>query len=263
MVIKLGIWKYRSYIWSNSLSDLKNRYAGSSLGAYWNVLQPLLQILLFTFVFSKIMIAKAPGMDSSLAFTIYLSSGLLPWICFADLVSRGSNSLIENATYLKKLSIPEHVFLLQVAVTSSITMFISMGLLLFVAIILGQIITIYWIFAPVVLLLFIVFGLGLALIFACVNVFFRDVSQLLANIIQLWMWLTPIVYVEDLLPDDFLRIVHINPAYYFIDTLHEIIVFGSLPSVINWSVMVVTCLLSISLGIVVYRNLRAEIRDVI
>ncbi|BBI36180.1 ABC transporter permease [Cohnella abietis] len=259
----MGIWKYRSYIWNNSVSDLKNRYAGSSLGAYWNILQPLIQILLFTFVFSQVMAAKIPGMDSSVAFAIYLSAGFIPWLAFSEMINRGSNSFVENATYLKKLAIPEHVFLLQVAITTSLNLFISMGLLFVLTIVLGFHIGIYWLVLPIVLLLFIAFGLGLALMFASINVFFRDVSQLLLSIVQIWMWMTPIVYVEDFLPSGFAQVIKYNPAYYFVNAFHQIIVYSSLPNGNDWIVMISVSVLSLLMGYIVYTKLRAEIRDVI
>jgi ABC-type polysaccharide/polyol phosphate export systems, permease component len=260
----MDIWKYRSYIWNNAISDLKNRYAGSSLGAYWNILQPLLQILLFTFVFSQVMVAKIPGMDSStVAFAIYLSAGFVPWISFAEFLNRGSNAFVENATYLKKLAIPEYVFVLQIAATTTISLFISMALLSTFVLMLGFTIGVYWLILPIVLLLFMLFGLGLVFIFASINVFFRDVSQLLQSIVQIWMWLTPIVYIEDFLPASFAQIIKYNPLYYFVNSFHQIVVYSSHPKTMDWLVMISVSLLSLIVGYVVFKNLRPEIRDVI
>jgi len=178
----MDIWKYRSYIWTNALSELKNRYAGSSLGAYWNILQPLFQILLFTFVFSQVMVAKIPGMDSStVAFAVYLSSGFIPWISFAELLTRGSNAFIENATYLKKLAIPEYVFILQIAVTTTINLCISMSLLCVLVILLGFSVAASWLLLPIVLILFLIFGLGLVFVFASINVFFSGCLSIAAK----------------------------------------------------------------------------------
>jgi lipopolysaccharide transport system permease protein len=260
----LSIWKYREYIWANAISDLKNRYAGSSLGAYWNIIQPLIQILLFTFVFSQVMVAKIPGMDSSTAaFAVYLSAGFIPWISFSEMVNRGSNTFIENATYLKKLAIPEYIFILQIAVTTILNLFISMILLCIITLLMGFGISVLWLLLPVVLVLFMLFGLGLALAFASINVFFRDVSQLLLSVVQIWMWMTPIVYIEDFLPAKFAQIIKFNPAYYFIDAFHKIIVYSEYPSSMDWVVMISVTGLSILTGYLIYKNLRAEIRDVI
>lgn len=146
---------YKNYIWDNSLRDLRNRYAGSSLGVLWNILQPLFQILIFTFVFSQIMLAKIPGMESTTVFAVYLCSGLLPWGIFSEIIVRGSNAFIENATYLKKMPVPEYVFICQIVVSSSIVLFITMSLLFVVILCMGGTISLLWLLLPIVSILFI------------------------------------------------------------------------------------------------------------
>ncbi len=107
-------WIYRLFIWRSAISDLRYRYAGSAMGIFWNVLIPLLQILILTVVFSQIMAVRLPGAGSTEVFAIYLCSGLLPWLGFSECVSRGTQSFLENATYLKKLPIPEQIFVAQI-----------------------------------------------------------------------------------------------------------------------------------------------------
>ncbi|OAS20529.1 ABC transporter permease [Paenibacillus oryzisoli] len=258
-----SIWKYRKYIWDNSISELKNRYAGSSLGAVWNVLQPLFQILIFTYIFSQVMIAKIPNMESSSAFAIYLCAGLIPWISFSDIVVRGSNVFLVNSTYLKKLAIPEYIFMLQVSLTSTIILFISMVLLFLIVLILGQIVTLLWLIIPIVLFMLVVFATGIAFVVATVNVFFKDVGQFLVSFIQIWMWLTPIVYIKELLPTSFASLINYNPVYYFIDSLQQIIVYAKPPTTSNWVLMIIFTCVSVFIGIFVLKILRSEIRDVI
>lgn len=259
----MEIWRYRNYIFTNSLSELKNRYAGSSLGATWNIIQPLIQILIFTYVFSQIMIAKLPNMESTTAFAVYLCSGLIPWLSFSEVITRGSNVFLENATYLKKLAIPEYVFVLQIWITSGLILFISMILLLFVLLTIGYAITIAWAVVPVVLLLLMLFALGIALVLSCLNTFFRDIGPLLVSFMQIWMWLTPIVYVKTLIPQSFINIVELNPLFYYVDSLHQMIVFGKYPTALNWVVMFSVSIGCIIIGAAVLQKLRAEIRDVI
>jgi lipopolysaccharide transport system permease protein len=257
------VWQYRKYIWDNAVSELRTRYAGSSLGALWNVLQPLFQILIFTYVFSQIMIAKLPNMESSTDFAIYLCAGMIPWAAFSEIVIRGSNSFLDNATYLKKLAIPEYIFIIQTVVTSGMTLLISMILLFIIITIIGGTISVLWVLLPIVLLLFLFLALGLAFIFASINVFFKDVGQFLGTFIQIWMWLTPIVYVTEIIPNGLAKIISYNPIFYYIDSFHQIIVFSKMPPMVNWSYMILFSLLSMVLGITVLKILRSEIRDVI
>lgn len=257
------LWNYRRYLWSSSIADLKNRYAGSSFGVFWNVIQPLLQILIFTFVFSQIMMAKLPSMESSTSFAVYLCAGLLPWGSFSELIVRGSNAFIENSTYLKKLAIPEYLFVLQNAVTAAIVSGITMILLLIVVLFLGYTATVLWLLIPLIMILFLLFGLGLALFFSCINVFFKDVGQILGTSMQIWMWLTPIVYVKELIPPSFNQVIAMNPAYYFINSLQQVIVFSTLPSLSYWLLMILFVFVSLIVGVFTLKKLRFEVRDVI
>ncbi|TLS52015.1 ABC transporter permease [Paenibacillus antri] len=257
------LWRYRGYIWNNAIMDLRNRYAGSSFGVLWNVLQPLFQILIFTFVFSQIMVARIPGLESTSAFAIYLCAGLIPWGIFSETVIRGSNSFLENASFLKKLPVPEYVFICQSVVASTIVLFVSVSILLIVVTFLGGAVSVTWLLLPLMLLLFQAFAFGLALLFGCINVFFRDIGQILGTAMQIWMWMTPIVYFKDILPEGFQQAVDINPVYWYISSLHEIIVYSKVPDLQLWTSMVICSLVSIILGALVLRALRAEIRDVI
>src|SRR5262245_50881062 len=233
----VNLWRYRGFIVRNAVSDMRNRYAGSAVGVAWNVVTPLAQILIYSLVFSQIMVVKLPGGRSGGAFALYLCAGLLPWAAFSECIVRGANAFVENAPYLKKLPIPEQVFVAQNAVSASLFLSISMVLLGFVALVAGSSPSHAWLGVPPVLLLFQGFGFGLGLIFSTLNVFLRDIGQMLAIALQLWMWLTPVVYVETILPARVLGLMRHNPAYPFIDSLHATIVGGQWPSPWHWPVM--------------------------
>ncbi len=256
-------WAYRLFIWRSAISDLRYRYAGSAIGVFWNVLIPLLQILILTAVFSKIMAARLPGAAGTTAFAIYLCSGLLPWLGFSECVTRGTQSFLENATYLKKLPIPEQIFVAQNAVSATLSLGVSMSLLFLLTIVLQGEITWAWLVVPMVIFLFQSLGFGLGLMLGALNVFFRDIGQGLATVLQMWMWLTPIVYVKEILPALFQNLLVFNPAFPFIDSLQGIIVRGLWPDQWHWSLMTFWALTAPLAGYMILRKLRPEIRDVI
>ncbi len=256
-------WMYRSFIWRSALSDLQYRYAGSAIGVFWNVLIPLAQILIFTAVFSQIIEVRLPRAGTTNAFAIYLCSGLLPWLGFSECVSRGTQSFLENATYLKKLPIPEQIFVAQNAVGATLSLGVSMSLLLLLTIVLKGEITWAWLVVPPVILLFQSLGFGLGLMLGTLNVFFRDIGQGLGIILQMWMWLTPIVYVKEILPALFQSLLVCNPAFPFIDSLQGIIVRGLWPDQWHWSLMTFWALTAPLAGYMILRKLKPEIRDVI
>ncbi len=256
-------WIYRLFIWHSAISDLRYRYAGSAMGVFWNVLIPLLQILILTIVFSQIMAVRLPGAGSTKVFAIYLCSGLLPWLGFSECVSRGTQSFLENATYLKKLPIPEQIFVAQSTVGGTLSVGISMVLLFLLTIVLKEPITWAWLGVPMVILLLQSFGFGLGLMLGSMNVFFRDIGQGLGIILQMWMWLTPIVYVKEILPALFQELLVFNPAFPFIDALQGIIVGGLWPAPWHWGLMTFWALTAPLVGYMILGKLRTEIRDVI
>jgi homopolymeric O-antigen transport system permease protein len=259
----VNLWRYRGFIVRNALSDARNRYAGSAAGVAWNVINPLAQILIYTVVFSRIMAVRVPGAGSGAEFALYLCAGLLPWAAFCECIQRGANAFIENTPYLKKLPIPEQVFVAQNAVSATLFLGISMTLLGVVTVVTGSALSAAWLGVPAVLVLFQGFGFGLGLIFGTLNVFLRDIGQMLGIALHLWMWLTPIVYVEEILPTGLQSLIRYNPAYPFIDALHRMIVGGRWPGVRHWLVMLVWAAAAPVVGYLILRRLRPEIRDVL
>lgn len=259
----ISIWHYRKFIWENAWRDLWYRYAGSSIGFLWNVINPLFQILLFTLVFSQIMQIRVSNLPSGFGFAIYLCAGLIPWLGFSETVTRCTNSFLENANYLKKLAIPEQVFVAQNASSSFFSLIISMALLIGICCLLGHYPALSWISLPLILILLQGFGFGLGLLLGILNTFFRDVSQVLALVMQLWFWSTPIVYTENILPEWIKEWLFLNPLYYFIDTLHAVIVDKNWPEQHATAVMVSFALCLPLLGYLVLRKLRPELRDVL
>jgi lipopolysaccharide transport system permease protein len=258
-----NLWRYRGFIVRNALSDIRHRYAGSAAGVAWNVINPLAQIVIYSLVFSQIMVVRMPNGGSGTMFALYLCAGLLPWSAFSECILRGTNAFIENALYLKKLPIPEQVFVAQNAVSATLFLGISMALLGVVIVVSGSAPSVAWLGVPLVLLLFQGFGFGLGLIFSTLNVFLRDIGQVLTIALQLWMWLTPIVYVEEILPVRLQEVIRHNPAYPFIDALHRMIVAGEWPRAWQWPVMLFWAGATPVLGYLIMRRLRPEIRDVL
>src|SRR5262249_7971906 len=103
----------------------------------WNVINPLAQITIYPFVFSRIMVVHLSGGSEMGGFALYLCAGLLPWVGFSECVLRGANAFVDNATYLKKLPIPEQVFVAQSAVSSTLSLAVSMTLLFVITVFAG------------------------------------------------------------------------------------------------------------------------------
>lgn len=259
----LNLYRYRWYIVRNALNDLRFRYAGTGLGIFWNILSPLAQIIIYTTIFSSLMTLKLPGMASGSSFALYLCSGFLPWIAFSECVTRGCNSFVDNANYLKKMPIPEQIFVAQSAMAATFGMLISLLLLIGVSLLLGHPLQWSWLLIPLVAVLFQGLGFGIGLLLSSLNVFFRDIGNILNIVMLLWFWSLPIVYVEDILPAALREILPYIPAYSYIVAFREVFLYGRNPTVWVWLNMLGLAVGASLLGYVVLRKLRPEIRDAI
>lgn len=266
----VNLWRYRGMILRNALLELRTRYAGSLGGYMWHVLVPLAQLVVFSTVFGVLMHQRleqrhVTGLPGQLAFVIYLCSGLLPWNAFADTLMRGVGSLVGNSGYLKKLPLPEQIFLATDACTGLFSALIAMVLFGAFIVVLGYGPYLEWLQAIPALLLFMSFALGLGLFLSCLNVFFRDVQPLMNVALQLWFWLTPIVYLEEIFHAsslDWMRgLLAFNPAYHFVRCFQVSVFEHALVPAQTWALCLGFAALANAAGYLVLRKLRPEIRD--
>lgn len=256
----INLYRHRSYIWRTALTDVRTRYAGSGLGPIWNILQPLALILIFTLVFSSIMMRE--GVEG-VHYTVYLCSALLPWIAFGECLTRGTQSFVTNAIYLRKLPIPEQVFVAQTALSTAISLAISFTLLIVLSIALGHMPSWHWLLLPIPLALFISLAFGIGMMLGTLNAFIRDIGQVVPIIVQIGFWSFPIVYHEAFLPEQVRNILPFNPIYPYLHSIRELFIHRNIPGPFLFAQMLFWTSLAGTLGYLVLRRLRPELRDVI
>jgi lipopolysaccharide transport system permease protein len=261
----IALWEHRGFIWNSAVADLRHRYAGSALGMFWNVLTPLAMMVMYTLIFSSIFSSRlnADRGQGAVPFALYLSAGFLPWAAFADGIMRGAQALLANATYLKKLPVPEHVFSAQAATSATFGMLIAVGLVVCLALALGQRPHWTWLLLPLVTIAWQFFGFGLGMFLGTLNTFFRDVGQILGVVLQLWMWSLPVVYPEDALPAAYRATLVFNPAYPFLSALRSSLLDGVPPAAWTWLAMLGWDVLAALAGYALLHRFRSELRDVL
>lgn len=255
-----NLYKHRSYIWRTAWADVRTRYAGAGLGAVWNILQPLSMILIFTIVFTGILKQAA---DLKVHYAVYLCAAMLPWAAFSECITRGTQSFVHNAVYLRKLPIPEQVFVAQSALSTMFGLAISYAVLIAVAVCLGHYPSWHWLLLPIpmTLLIGMAFGIGMAL--GTLNAFIRDVGQLVPVLLQIGFWTYPIVYHESILPESVRWLVPYNPLYPFMHGIRDLFIERVVPGPLLWLQMLGWTLATSAIGYLVLRRLRPELRDVI
>lgn len=256
--------QHRGYIWRTAWAEVRTRYAGSGLGVVWNILQPLSLILIFTIIFTSLMPhGGVAGDGREINYTVYLCAALLPWISFSECINRGTAAFVTHAVYLRKLPIPEQVFVAQAALASLINLAIAFVVLLAVALIMGHTPTWHWALLPIPMALLTAMGFGLGLMLGTLNAFIRDVGQAVPIMLQIGFWLYPIAYFEAALPQGIRDALKYNPVYPFLTSIRELFVWGHVPAWSAWGLMLMWTVIFAALGSLVLSRLRSELRDVI
>jgi len=257
-----SLWEYRGFILANVRREFRQRYTNSLLGGLWAVLNPLTMIVIYTVIFAGIMRPRLAGQEDNLfAYSIFLCAGLLTWGAFADMVGRMQGVFIQYGNLIKKSNFPRSCLPLIVALAALIDFAIVMTLYLAFLLVTcnfpGWVVLAF----PAVFLIQLAFGLGLGLLTATLNVFFRDVGQFVGVVLQFWFWLTPIIYSASILPETLRDWLWLNPVYPLMAAYQGIFLHHVWP---DWSSLIGVAIGSLALLLLsgrLFLKLAGEIVD--
>jgi lipopolysaccharide transport system permease protein len=196
---------FRDFFWLFARRDMSMRYAGSSLGALWNLIHPLFMIGIYMMIFSSLMQSRGGAGGGGrvdyggLAYGVHLCAGLIPWLLFTDVLTRSLGVLIENGNFLKKASFPPEVLFMAVLFNGLVIY--GVGYLAFLGLLalLGPTPPVGALGELVVMALLGAAAMGIGMALAVLNVFLRDVAQVLTVLLQVLFWLSPIVYFKEMI----------------------------------------------------------------
>jgi lipopolysaccharide transport system permease protein len=238
--------------------EIKARYKQSVVGYAWVLLNPLAQILVYTFVFS--IIFRFP--TNNVPYVIYLYAALLPWSFSQTAISSGTQSLVENSSLLKKVSFPREVIPYASVIAKIVDLSFSAVLFLILTLVMGVSL------APTAVFFFPLFAIqlllttGLVLMLSSFNLFYRDIQYLTNLLMMLWMYMTPIVYPLSLVPQKYVWLYKLNPMVGIIEG-YRAALFGYTfePTLIWWSTF---CALTIfCLGFFVFKKSERSFSDLV
>jgi lipopolysaccharide transport system permease protein len=256
-----GIWRYRGFISGSLKREFQSKYRNSLLGAAWTVLNPLAMIVVYTVIFAQVMHNRLQGVDSPFAYSIYLCAGVLTWGLFSEITGRGQTVFLEHANLIKKLQFPRICLPIIVVLNALVNFGIIFTLFTLFLVLSGNFPG--WVFVALlpVLLAMVLFAIGLGMILGVLNVFFRDVGQFFAIVLQFWFWFTPIVYSVGILPPAVQHLLKFNPMAAVVMACQNILVYGRLP---DWSSLVPVTVLGLAcctLGMRLFRKRAGEMVD--
>jgi lipopolysaccharide transport system permease protein len=257
----IALYHYRGFVFSMVAREFKSRYMGSLLGSIWSILNPLALITIYTVIFSRVMRAKLPGIDDTMAYGLFVCAGLLPWLFFVELLSRFPNIFIEQATLLKKVSFPRITLPVIVLCSATINFLIIFSLLLLFLLFTGRFPG--WVVLGYVPLIIVqqMFVVGFGVMLASVNVFFRDIGQFINVIIQFWFWFTPIVYVKTMIPEEAQALLPLNPMTAFVQAYQGIILYSRWPNPADFTLHIIGAITALLVGFFVFHKLADEMVD--
>ena len=222
------IYDYREMIFSLVRRDLKGRYKGSVLGFFWTFLNPLLQLCVYTLVFSVIL---RNDIDQ---FYLFLFVALVPWIFFSTSVSGGASVIWSQQDMVKKIYFPRQVLPITFVTSQFVNMFLSFLVVFFVLIISGKGISLKaLLYMPFIMGVEYILCLGMTFITSAVTVYLRDLEYLLGIITMAWQFLTPVMYSIDMVPEQLLPLFNINPMTPIIIAYRDILYYKSAPQLGN------------------------------
>ena len=215
--------RYRGLVQSLVARELKARYRGSVLGFFWSFINPLLLLLIYTFVFKYVMPAQPEGTDP---YPLFMFCGLLPWTWFSASLIESSGVLISGGNLIKKVLFPAEILPIVTVTANMVHFFLALPILVVFLIWFRAPLTVFELaWFPVVVLVQYVFTLGCALILSALTVHFRDIRDILANLLTLWFFATPIIYSYKAAPDLARRFMNLNPFAHLAISYQEILFF--------------------------------------
>jgi lipopolysaccharide transport system permease protein len=230
--------------------DLKVRYKRSVLGMGWTLLNPLLQMVVYTLVFSTIMRVGVPG------FPVFLLSGLLPWTLLSVSIMGSAHCLLNNQGLIRKVAVPQLVYPLAIVASKLVDLLLSLVPFTVMAIALGRPPNASWLYLLPALVLVTTLSVGMSLLFSSLTVFYRDMRHLLDIFMQVWFYLTPVLYPLEFLekvPYPWMRTVLLaNPATPVIRCFQRPLYEGQAPSLLHLGSAALSSVLVLAVGLAVF-----------
>ncbi len=260
------LWNNRQLIIQMIKREVVGRYKGSIFGLAWSFFNPVLMLVVYTFVFSEIFQSRWGGVggdDSKTQFAVVLFVGMIVLNLFSDVINRAPGLILSNVNYVKKVVFPIEVLPIVTMGAALFHSFISLGVLLAAfALFNGYL---HWtaVFIPLVFLPIVILTLGLSWLLASLGVFLRDVGQTIGIITTVFMVFSPVFYPITAVPERFRPFIMANPLTFIIEQAREVLIWGHLPNWMGLGIYTIAATMVIWLGFAWFQKTRKGFADVL
>ena len=250
------IYDYRQMIFSLVRKDLRGRYKGSVLGFLWTFINPLLQLVVYTIVFSFIL------KSSIEKYYLYLFVGLIPWIFFSSSITGGSASIVAQKDLIKKIYFPRQVIPIAYVTSCFVNMLLCFIVIFAVVLVSGVRLDLLALLClPLIMIVEYILALGMALLSSAVTVYFRDLEHILGIVTMAWMYMTPIMYDKSIVPEKLHPLFNINPMTHVIECYRAVLYYGKVPELESLVSSLLLGLLFLVIGYFVFQRLQKHFAE--
>ncbi len=260
MSLMISLWrevrdiiKWRELLGQMVGREVKARYKQSILGYFWIILNPLAQMLVMSFAFSVIMRIPTNATDN-IPYSVFLFVAFLPWTLFANSLSSACASLVSSASLVTKIYFPRTILVLATVLAKVIDFTLALSVLV-VYLIIYQI-PIGWQVLWVIPIFFIqqLFTMGIALFLAAANLLYRDIQYLLNLLLILWLYLTPIIYPADLVPERYRWLYQLNPMAVIVNAYRQVVLANDWPNLLGLGMALLVSVLVFLAGFTYFKS---------
>ncbi|MEP6958278.1 MAG: ABC transporter permease [Nitrospirota bacterium] len=254
-----ALWEYRELLFALVERELKVRYKQTAIGVSWVLLQPLVTMLIFTFIFGQM--AQMPS--DGVWYPVFSLTALLPWTYFAQAITRSGGSLVGNANLVTKIYFPRILLPLSMIVAPLVDLALSLVVLFGLLIYAGIPLTWKVITLPLFILVAMLTAMGVSLLVSATNVRYRDVAHAVPFVIQIWMFVSPIVYPVSLVPERWRLLYGLNPMVGVIEGFRWALLGQTVPDPVAMAASVGMFFVLLMAGMVYFRRMERQFADVI
>jgi lipopolysaccharide transport system permease protein len=215
-------------LWAWTVRTVKARYQQSLLGGFWAVLQPAASAIIFSVIFTRFVPIDTHGIP----YIVFSYVALVPWTLFSGAVSDMVDSLVSNMNLISKIYFPREVLPVSMGLARLLDFGIAFTILILLMVLYRlPVFTLSWLYLPVIIVVQLIFTLGVGLLGAALNVFYRDMRHLFALTLQLWLYASPIIYPVSAVPEQFRTLYFLNPMAGIITAYREVLLYQQTPGV--------------------------------
>lgn len=251
-----NIWTFRNMVFELTHRELRGKYKGSVLGFLWTYINPLMQILVYAFVFSQIF---RSGIEK---FHLYLIVSMFPFNFFTGGVIQGLGSIRYQGDLVKKVYFPRQILPIVSLTVNFVNMLISFLIIYSILLVSGWGIDLKlqaWLLPVMVIEYF--FALGLALMLSAVEVYFRDIEHIVTVLMMIWTYVTPMFYSIEIIPEKFLPVFYCNPMLYVIGMYQQILYYKVAPNMVYMARGAGFAVAAITIGSVIFKMLEKRFAE--